>query len=264
MDQLALLNEPWTDRRRRTAELRQQYGFAAQVLTLYGALLDVQQDAFEAARANPPSPDALIGFVTGRVLPKVVDATIAAGPEKLSAAVVARFHSSDLEDMVGRWLRSEEQSLVDRYLARASTQPVLEAGGDHLGLACAGPRDKRHCPSCGGLPQLAYTALSGEPLVTGPRYLVCCRCQGTWQYPRLVCAGCGEDSAPKLISYSESEVLPHLRVEGCHSCRRYLLSVDLRQQVSAVPAVDELAALPLDLHAQELGLRKVVPNLMGF
>ncbi len=264
MDQLATLHEPWTDRRRRTAELREQYGFAGQVLRLYSALLDVQQDAFEAARANPPSPEAMIGFVTGRVLPKVVDATIAAGPEKLSTAVVGHFHGADLENLVGRWLRSEEQSLVDRYLARASTQPVLEAGGEQLGLACAGPRDRRHCPSCGGLPQLAYNALSGEPLVTGPRYLVCSRCQRSWQYPRLVCAGCGEDSAQQLITYSESEVLPHLTVEGCQSCSRYLISVDLRKQVLAVPAVDELAALPLDLHAKELGLRKVVPNLMGF
>ena len=46
MDQLATLHEPWTDRRRRTAELREQYGFAGQVLRLYSALLDVQQDAF--------------------------------------------------------------------------------------------------------------------------------------------------------------------------------------------------------------------------
>ena len=32
----------------------------------------------------------------------------------------------------------------------------------------------------------------------------------------------------------------------------------------AVPEVDELVALPLDLHAADQGLTKVTPNLMGF
>ena len=32
----------------------------------------------------------------------------------------------------------------------------------------------------------------------------------------------------------------------------------------AVPEVDELVALPLDLYAGEHGLTKITPNLMGF
>jgi formate dehydrogenase maturation protein FdhE len=32
----------------------------------------------------------------------------------------------------------------------------------------------------------------------------------------------------------------------------------------AVAQVDEIAAIPLDLYAKERGLRKVVPNIMGF
>ena len=45
--------------------------------------------------------------------------------------------------------------------------------------------------------------------------------------------------------------------------RRYLLTVDLRKAAGAVPIVDELAAVPLDLYAREQGKRKIVPNLMG-
>jgi FdhE protein len=53
-------------------------------------------------------------------------------------------------------------------------------------------------------------------------------------------------------------------VDACDACRRYMLAVDLRKDAAAVPLVDELAAIPLDLFAKERGLTKVVPNLMGF
>jgi FdhE protein len=57
---------------------------------------------------------------------------------------------------------------------------------------------------------------------------------------------------------------PHLRIDACATCERYLLDVDLSRDPRAVPEVDELAALPLDLYAAEHGLSKITPNLMGF
>jgi formate dehydrogenase maturation protein FdhE len=39
--------------------------------------------------------------------------------------------------------------------------------------------------------------------------------------------------------------------------------VDGRKDPGAVPVVDELAALPLDLYARERGFTKIAPNLMG-
>jgi formate dehydrogenase maturation protein FdhE len=39
--------------------------------------------------------------------------------------------------------------------------------------------------------------------------------------------------------------------------------VDLSEYGLAVPVVDELAALPLDVWAMEQGYRKVEPNLAG-
>jgi hypothetical protein len=255
---------PWAARRGRALQLRERYPFAAQVLTLYLALLDVQEPAFEAAAASPPALDAVVPLAR-ELLPRVLEATVAAGPAGLGEAAVGRFHSADLDDLVGRWLRGAEQPLVDRYLARAATAPVLEAmEPDALAVLCAGERDARHCPRCGGPPQLAFFALSGEALVTGPRHLVCARCAAAWVFPRMVCAGCGEEATARLPVYSESEQLPHLRVDGCETCRRYLVGVDLRRDAAAVPVVDELAALPLDLYAKERGLGKVVPNLMGF
>jgi formate dehydrogenase maturation protein FdhE len=54
-----------------------------------------------------------------------------------------------------------------------------------------------------------------------------------------------------------------VRGDGSDTCRRYLVTVDGRKDPAAVPIVDELVALPLDLHVRERGFSKIVPNLMG-
>jgi FdhE protein len=59
-------------------------------------------------------------------------------------------------------------------------------------------------------------------------------------------------------------VFPHIRIQACESCRSYLLNIDLASDPAAVPEVDELSALPLDLYARERGFSKIIPNLMGF
>jgi len=93
--------------------------------------------------------------------------------------------------------------------------------------------------------------------------LLCCRCGESWIYPRMTCAGCGEQSTDQLPIFADAERLPHLRVDACQRCRRYLITVDCRKDPEAVPVVDELAALPLDLDARERGFTKIVPNLMA-
>ena len=166
-------------------------------------------------------------------------------------------------ELVVAWLRDEEQDPVSRYLARAAAGPVLEALGRDAGLE---PGDR---PRGGGARPAAVcrrcrtSAMPGESLVTGPRYLVCSRCHHTWVFARMTCAGCGEHSGSKLPIYGETERFPHLRVDACDSCGGYLLTVDLGKAPGAVPIVDELAAVPLDLYARDQGKRKIVPNLMG-
>jgi hypothetical protein len=59
-------------------------------------------------------------------------------------------------------------------------------------------------------------------------------------------------------------LFPHLRAESCHTCRRYLIDVDLGRDPRAVPEVDELVAVPIDLHMADQGYTKITPNLMGF
>lgn len=292
MAQAAVAAGPWTERRRRTADLRRRHTFAFELLDFYGALLAVQQDAFDEATSASPPVSGLAAYVAEMVVPAVVDVSVAAGPVKLRDAVARRLETTEPRDMVAAWIVGEDQTMVDRFLSRASLGPVLEALGPEAAASCGGPRDARHCPVCGGPPQLSYFALPTEDLAAGGRFLLCARCEASWGYARMTCPGCGEDSSSRLPIFNEEgtasgergsivrglqgrladrngrgqqkAVFPHIRVEACETCHRYLLNVDLATDRAAVPVVDELAALPLDLYAREQGFSKITPNLMGF
>jgi FdhE protein len=79
----------------------------------------------------------------------------------------------------------------------------------------------------------------------------------------MVCAGCGNQDSSKLPIFSDPDRFPALRVDACEACARYLVTVELAKEPAAVPVVDELVALPLDLYARERGFSKLTPNLMG-
>lgn len=282
---LQVLTETWESRRARTATLEQRRPFAAEVLRLYSTLLPVQEEAFLDARTAPPAPGRLAAHVAERVVPRVTEATIVAGPKRLAAEVSDCLEMSSAEAIVAGWIIGDEQAPAERYLARAALSPVLEAMGQDAAAAFQSRRDGRHCPRCGGPPQLSCFKQAAEDLASGGRVLVCARCHGEWGYPRMTCAGCGEQSGPRLPVYSEvgtaagerggvvrglglpaetNAIFPHIRIEACETCRRYLLNIDLAADAQAVPLVDELSAVPLDLYARDLGLTKITPNLMGF
>jgi formate dehydrogenase maturation protein FdhE len=218
-------------------------------------------------------------------VPMVADVTMAAGPDRLRAACAELVATTDARDLVVQWLTGEQQPAAARYLARASVSPVMEAlKGDGAEVSPAGLQ----CPHCTGLPQLSYSIPGPEDLATGKRFLLCSRCQSSWGYPRMTCAGCGEADSHKLLIFSEEgtasgefgsvvrglpgesgqerpqPLFPHMRIDGCQTCMRYLLNVDMARDPRAVPFVDEIAALPLDLYAKEQGFSKITTNLMGF
>ena len=278
----------WADRRHRVKELRARQGFARQLLDFYGALLAVQEKAYVEAASVRPAGRNLASYCADVVVPGIVDVSLFAGPDQLRSQLLHRLETEQPLRMIEQWIAGDSQAMVDRYLARASLGPVLEALDAEARATCGGPRDARHCPECGGPPQLSYFERSADDLATGPRRLLCARCGASWGYPRMTCPGCGEDESTKLPVFSEygtasgergsvvrglpadpvadpvHAVFPHVRIEACESCRQYVLSIDLATDRAAVPVVDEVAAIPLDLYARERGFTKVIPNLMGF
>jgi hypothetical protein len=276
----------WETRRARAQELRERHPFAAELLRLYLALLPAQEQAWRAVREHSPDPAQLAAWAATRVLPEVMRATAAAGPAALREAVRRRLAAGTAGDGLAGWLAGADLAPVDRYLARASLRPALEALGERAGDACTADEggDGAVCPRCGGPPQASCVAATGESLVSGGRSLLCGRCGSSWACSRSVCPACGESGEEQLRVYAEElegpvsgngdgkgdgdgdgqPVFPHLRIAACSSCSRYLIEVDMARDARAVPEVDELSALPLDLYAADQGLTKVTPNLMGF
>ena len=253
----------YAERRRRATDLAERYEFAREPLKLYGAVAEAQERVFERARAERPAVDDLAAYVVRASLPEIMGAVMTAGTETLREAVLLRFHEDDLERMITAYLRGDAQGGTDVFLARAATAPVLEALPDVArSLPIAG--EERFCPVCGGPPQVSVFLDSGEALVTGQRRLICARCAAEWVYPRMTCVACGETESNKLVVLADPQQLPHLRADACERCKRYIVSVDARLEGRAVPIVDELAAIPLDITAVERGFTKVTPNLMGF
>ncbi|HTX03921.1 MAG TPA: formate dehydrogenase accessory protein FdhE [Candidatus Acidoferrales bacterium] len=282
----SVLDTRWSERRERASELAERWSFAAEVLSFYRALLEVQERAFDSALADRPSRDRIAKYASECVLPSVIETSVASGPPAMTESVLSAFHETELEPMIDAWLHGEDLTAVERYLARASAGPVLEALSSSFDSGGAGDNV---CPKCGGSPQLSYFAPSEEDLVTSHRHLLCSRCAWTWKFPRLTCASCGEMESKALTIYGEigttqaelSENIikargsgaaqklspaqfPHMRVDGCKTCSKFLLSLDLERDRRSVPLVDEIAAIPLSLYAVEHGLSKIVPNLMGF
>jgi formate dehydrogenase accessory protein FdhE len=252
------------ERRRRATDLGARFDYLEGPMRLYGALLEAQEAVYLGTLEERPAAADLVPFVVRVALPRVMEATMTAGTELLLEAVVLRFHEGDLDRIVRAWLAGETQAETDAYLARAATGPVLEADpalGASLRPAVA---DERRCPACGGLPQLAIFGETGEALVTPQRRLVCARCATEWAYPRMTCVSCRETDGGAMPIIANESRLPHLRADACDTCHAYLITVDLRKEPGAVPLVDEIAGLPLDLEAAERGYTKITRNVMGF
>ena len=116
------------------------------------------------------------------------------------------------------------------------------------------------CFACGGPPQVAV--IRDLPDAVGRRSLTCSMCATEWRFRRLTCPHCGETDADKLPVHA-AESIAHVRLDVCTTCSRYIKTVDLRKRGDAVPLVDELAAVELDIWAQEQGLTKLRANVLG-
>jgi hypothetical protein len=146
----------------------------------------------------------------------------------------------------------------ERFFAQAFLQPYAEFLADHADLPTP-PVRRPLCPYCGSPPLVGVLREQGDG---AKRSLVCSFCRTEWDYLRLACTACEESREEKLCVYSTPE-FDCVRVDACDTCRSYLQTIDLTHNGLAVPEVDELAAIPLTLWAEEKGYRKVARNILG-
>jgi formate dehydrogenase maturation protein FdhE len=151
------------------------------------------------------------------------------------------------------------RSGVSDFLARAVLRPYVEV------LAArqipAERFDEEGCAFCGGRPWIAWrralTVAEGAQ-----RYLGCALCGGEETLGRILCPGCGEADPHKLPAFT-SERHPAVRIEACATCKRYVKSLDLTVDARAVPEVDDLVSVSMDLWAADEGWTRIEPGLAG-
>jgi formate dehydrogenase accessory protein FdhE len=145
-----------------------------------------------------------------------------------------------------------------QFFPRAFLQPyaAFVAGRTAVPPVLATPRA---CPLCGGRPLFGVLRLEGDG---GKRCMVCSFCGYEWEFRRILCPTCGEEEEKKLPVYV-AEQIPHVRVEACETCKFFVRTIDLTKDGHAVPVVDDLAAIPLTLWADEHGYSRLQPNLLG-
>jgi len=147
---------------------------------------------------------------------------------------------------------------LQEFLAQGFLLPYAEFVAGHLTVP-ASENTQYVCPKCSSLPLLGVLRPEGDG---GKRFLRCAFCAHEWDFRRILCPACGEEREEKLPVFV-AEQFPHIRVESCETCKHYLRTIDLTKDGNAVPEVDDLAAIPLTLWAQEHGYARIHPNLLG-
>jgi len=213
----------WDRRIARAAELEAAYPAAAEMLRFYRTVAGFQKHAYLLA---PPDLSTLASLIPGL------------------ECLANRGHVITQQHLEAFW-RGDELGPVETFYARALLEPF------------AARLDE--CPWRGHKPQVAILRPEGYG---AKRSLECALCSSEWPFPRVECPACGERDFEKLAVYTAPE-FEHIRIDACESCGRYLKTVDLSKNGRAVPVVDELAAVPLDLWAAEQGYVKIQANLLG-
>jgi FdhE protein len=262
--QFDMLQRRWESRIDRARELQQQYVPSAVVLRFCQAVLEFQRDVAISSESvvdpvRPLREQLDLSYASSKMF-SILHIAANSGPEWLAAKAkeVQKAGEDNWRERLQRALVGTESEPVDDFFARSCLQPILE------NLQFQLPADENYsksvCPACGGLPQAAVLRPEGDG---ARRWLMCSWCLREWVYRRVVCPWCGEEDKEKLPRYSVEEC-PHVRVEGCETCKRYLKAVDLTISGRAIPLVDEVALAVFDVWAGNQGYTKITPNLMGF
>ncbi len=259
------MRDLWAGAVARAERLAEEDAAAAGVLRFASHLLRTQ-GAMYAGLCNGPGLTGRLDLDRARVrllLRPLLEVVAAHGPDPLARGAVElqRADADAIDELLIEYWRAPSD---DQFFPKACLQPYARALADArippLDRVASGADNR--CPFCGGLPQLALLRGTETQADGGRRHLQCASCLTIWPFRRICCPHCGEEREPKL-GYFHASVYPHVRVEACDTCRRYLKSIDLAQTGLAVPLVDEIAASALDIWAREHGYIKIERNLVG-
>jgi FdhE protein len=247
-----MMASAWDRRVARAEELAETCPPAAELLRFYGEIVRFQKAIYQQLK-----PDGRYFPVSVLLphFPPLLSLVMRIGPAPVAhmAEELAQDHSrwEDLLANVGNTGAEKE------FFARCLLQPYTEYLASRSDIALGAVRPA--CPFCDNKPVAAVLRGEGDG---AKRSLLCSLCATEWEFRRLLCPNCGEERELKLPVYTAQE-FSHVRVEACDSCRTYIKSIDLTKNGLAVPVVDELATVSLNLWAEQQGYTKLEPNLLG-
>ncbi|HUR28956.1 MAG TPA: formate dehydrogenase accessory protein FdhE [Planctomycetota bacterium] len=238
----------------------------AEALRFSAALFDAQSriaDTLEELHAREPLAGRLSHDGPRIIAPLLAILPCAArsAPAQLSAQARARARENPNTVRVRLAIcwnrqRGEEHD----YLSRAMLRPWAEVLRAHA-ITPDRPHHAGHCPFCGGPPAVGCR----RPIAEGEgsqRLLICICCGLEWPWSRVRCPVCFEADPQKLPSFTTPD-RPSARIEACETCRKYVKVIDLAQDPRALPEVDDLDSIGLDLWAVEKGFVRLEPGLAG-
>ncbi|MFB3813065.1 MAG: formate dehydrogenase accessory protein FdhE [Terriglobales bacterium] len=251
----------YQQRRARAYDLAAKCPFAAELLAFYARMAEIQSQVSSAAgatlTAGPSDFHTLADSVLERLLsyvPVFEDIVRSHGPAAMADAVKGGIDWPGL--LRSFWTDRAASSPEARFFALALLQPYAElvAVGASLPAGQSG-----NCPVCGSEPVVGVLRPEGYG---ARRSLICSLCSSEWDFLRATCPSCSE-TRPEALPVYTSEQFEHVKIEACDTCKQYLKTVDLTKDGLAVPIVDELATVPLNLWAGEKNYTKLCPNLFN-
>jgi len=247
------------DRIARATELARIHPAARDLLSFYRELALFQKPVSgELQSQGGTDIRALV-----RHFPKLLDLVRRIGPAPLAEFGVRHLQGAAEQEqlLLDAWEGGSANHLAGPYAGRFYARVLLQPYAEYLasrGDICV-EKAESACPFCNARPVVAVLRGEGDG---AKRWLLCSLCATEWQYRRVLCPNCGQENKDQLPIFTAPD-FEHVRVEACDSCNTYIKSVDLTRDGHAVPVVDELATVPLNLWADEHGYSKFEANLLG-
>ena len=252
----ATAQSTWDARIARARELASIRPPARDLLTFYAALAEYQRALAASARdAGAFGVDRVVEAIPGFLAWAREN-----GPANLAQSV-EQLDRRDLDSLVASAFRRKDASGAANPAEQFVIESLLQAFAEHLenGDASAPGSLPLRCPRCAGLPVAAVLREEGHG---AKRSLLCAICLQEWECLRIVCPACGEQEFDRLPVYS-AEQFAHVRIDACDRCHHYIKTIDLTKDGLAVPCVDDIASVSLDLWARERGYVRIKHNLLG-
>jgi FdhE protein len=246
----------WDQRTRRADELAAAHPFATDVLRFYHRVAIFQKGLYWYLQESSASDlDALVPK-----FPEFLSGIEAGAPEPIARSArewKTRDADRSRELLAFHWRSASSGASPEALLAWLFLQPYGEHLAEQGGFAEKAA--SAVCPFCSRKPVVGVLRPEGDG---AKRSLICSMCATEWPFGRILCPACGEESVEKLAIYTADQ-FGHVRVEACDTCGCYIKTIDLTKNGRAVPIVDELATIPLNLWAREHRYVKVQANILG-